>query len=181
MVALLQTIKARVKFQVLDKSLNQISDREEGSSTSEKENGIKLVASEKKLPSNLHKIAIQREEVPYFNYFVKRVHNQTQYEEVWELFNLEQQLPKIDFEVNDIYFIGLQESGSCPFEPEDVKISINNEVMKIHLSQPEGGCTSDATARTFVIEVNKESSSDVKNIMINESAVETTLPIIDLE
>lgn len=140
---------------------------------------IKIVASEKNLPSNFRGIAVERKEVPNYLYLVNRVDQQTQYEEIWSMFNLEQQIPIVNFEENDIYFIGVQESGSCPYELENIKMSINEEVMNIHLSGPDGPCTLDATARTFVIEVNKESSNNLKNVVINQSDVETTIPIID--
>lgn len=108
---------------------------------------------------------------------VNKVDNQKSYEEVWNLYRLEQKIAKVNLEENDIYFIAVQESGSCPYELDKIKMSIDSQVINFHLSEPNGFCTDDATARTFVIEVNKESSSDVKNIVIGQSNVETTVPI----
>ena len=110
---------------------------------------------------------------------MKKVDTQTQYQEVWSLFNLEQQIPKVDFEAKDIYFIGVHESGSCSYELE--KMSIEDEVMNLHVSEPKGNCTFDAKPRTFVIEVEKESSSDVKNILFVHSNGETTVSINDFK
>lgn len=145
----------------------------------ENEVDIKIVSSEKNLPSNFREIAVERKEVPNYLYLVNRVSHLSQYEEIWTMFNLEQQIPTVIFEKNDIYFIGVQESGSCPYELENIKMSITEEVMYIHLSEPDGPCTLDATARTFVIEVNKESSKNLKNVVINQFDAETIMPITE--
>ena len=55
-------------------------------------------------------------------------------------------------------------STSCPYELDNIKMSMDNQVMNFHLSEPNGTCTSDATPRTFVMVINKETSGDVKNI-----------------
>jgi hypothetical protein len=138
---------------------------------------IHLIASEKSLPSNFYEIATEREEVPYFQYFVMRVDSETEYGEAWSLFELQQQLPEVNFEENQLFFIGLHESGSCPYELEDVKIDSSNQEMTVRLSEPKGACTSDATPRTFVIEVNKELSHTVENVTIVQSGVKTTISV----
>lgn len=45
---------------------------------------------ENNLPSNFSELAFVREESPHFKYVVNRVDNQKSYEEVWELYRLEQ-------------------------------------------------------------------------------------------
>ena len=52
--------------------------------------------------------------------------------------------------------------------------------MNIHLSAPDRPCISIATPKTIVIEVSKESSSDLKNIVIEQDNVETMVPINEL-
>ena len=129
----------------------------------------KLVASEKRLPANFYKIAPESK-------LVYKVETQTEYEEVWSLYNLEQQIPKVDFEASDIYFIGVEESGSCPYEVKE--LNIEKQVLNIHLSELKGRCTLDATSRTFVIEVEKETSSDLKNVVfVHGDIVSTAIPI----
>ncbi|RAK18712.1 hypothetical protein B0I26_109133 [Anoxybacillus vitaminiphilus] len=140
---------------------------------------IGLVTSGKSLPLNFHEAAVQRKQVPYLRYLVKRTDDQIRYEELWNFFRLRQQIPKVNFDENDIFFIGLEESGSCPDKLGDVKITTDKQDITIHLSSSEGPCTDDATPRTFVIEVNKEISANLKNVIIVESGVKTTVPIDD--
>ncbi len=138
---------------------------------------IKLIRSEKSLPSDYHEKAFQRESSPYFEYLFYKVDHQKSFEEAWSLYRLEQPMAEVNFEENDVYFIGLQESGSCPYESDHIKMSIESEALKIHFSQPKGNCTLDATPRTIVIVLNKDSSADIKKVVIGESGAETDVPV----
>ena len=56
-------------------------------------------------------------------------------------------------------------------------MSSDKKTITVPLSQRDGACTSDATPRTFVIEVNKVVSKDLKSVAIGQSGIETTIPI----
>ncbi len=143
----------------------------------EREDSIKVVASEKNLPANFTHLAFEREQSPSHYYLVHKVENQKSYEEVWALYRLARSIPKVNLEKNDLYFIALFESGSCPYELDRSEIDLANQVMNLHLLTPNGSCTLDASPRTFVVEVSKESSSFIHHIVINEGNVETTVPL----
>ncbi|WP_163539794.1 hypothetical protein [Gracilibacillus sp. YIM 98692] len=136
-----------------------------------------VIASEKTLPANFHEIAFERETTPWFQFLVKKVVNPSEFEQTWNLYGFENKIPNVDFNAIDIFFIGVSESGSCPYKIRDVELSSNNHTMTVPLSEPEGACTSDATPRTFVIEIDKEISTDIENVVIVKSGVETSIPV----
>ena len=136
-----------------------------------------LIASEKSLPTDFDEMAFKRNTTPYFQYLVKKVVNQSEFEEMWNIYGFENKTSNVDFNKKDVFFIGVQESGSCPYKIKNIELSSDNNAITVPLSQPDGACTSDATPRTFVIEVNKEVSRDLMNVVIVQSGAETTIPI----
>ncbi|PGT88996.1 MULTISPECIES: hypothetical protein [Bacillaceae] len=144
--------------------------------TESKPNDKDVVASEKTLPENFHEIAFVRETGPMFEYMVKKSVNSSEFEQTWELYGFEKKLPSINFKEKDVFFIGVHESGSCPHKIENIEVSSDNKTMTLPLSEPEGNCTSDATPRTFVIQVDKETSEKIENVVIAESGYETKVP-----
>lgn len=136
-----------------------------------------LIASEKSLPTDFDEVAFKRETTPYFQYLVKKVVNQSELEDTWYLYGFENKIPKVDFSKQDVFFIGVLESGSCPYKIKSIELNLDNNAIKVPLSQSDSACTSDATPRTFVIEVNKEVSRDLKNVIIVQSGAETTILI----
>lgn len=136
-----------------------------------------LIASEKSLPTDFNEVAFKRDTTPSFQYLVKKVVNQSEFEEIWNIYRFEKKIPNVDFHEKDVIFIGVQESGSCPYKIEHIELNPDKNAIGVPLSQPDGACTDDATPRTFVIEVNKEVSKDLKSIVIVQSGAETTIPI----
>jgi len=65
----------------------------------------------------------------------------------------------VDFNKDDVFFIGMEESGSCPYESITLDNRSDNKVIITPVSDQKGICTSDATPRTFVIKVKKEISN----------------------
>ncbi|HSJ38146.1 MAG TPA: hypothetical protein VK945_08010 [Planococcus sp. (in: firmicutes)] len=139
-------------------------------------NAESVIASEKTLPSDFYEIAFQRETVPLFQYMIRRAVDQSQYEQTWDLYGFEGEMPSVDFDGKDVFFIGVQESGSCPYELKSIEWSADNSTMTFPLSEPGGDCTSDATPRTFVIQIDKEISKVIENVVIVESGIETNVP-----
>lgn len=128
-----------------------------------------LIASEKTLP----------ESVGDFNYIIRKSNNKSEYEETWNYYRFDKELPNIDLTLKDIIFIGLEESSSCPYEisNENIGMSSNNKEMKVTLPKQYGACFTDATPRTIVIEIDKVASKNIKHVMVvNENGEETSVP-----
>jgi hypothetical protein len=136
-----------------------------------------LIASEKTVPADFDKMAFKRDTSPYFQYLVKKIDNQLEFEETWNLYRFEKKVPRIDFSEKNIMFIGLKESGSCPYKIKKLELSSNKKAITLTLSKLDGACTADATPRTFVLEVNRKVFRDLKNVVIVVSGSESTIPI----
>ena len=145
-----------------------------GCSNDSEDNQINFdfVASEKTLPANHDEIAYERETTPLFQFLVNKSVNQSEFEKTWNLYGLKKNIPSINFDEKDVFFIGVHESGSCPYKIKNVEISSENHILTVSLTEPEGACTSDATPRTFVIEIDKKISKDIENVVIVQSAFE---------
>ncbi|WP_174732187.1 hypothetical protein [Mesobacillus harenae] len=136
-----------------------------------------VVASEKTLPSNFHEIAFERETTPLFQFLVRKTVNQSEFEQTWNLYGFESEIPNVDFNEKGAFFIGVNESGSCPYMIKNVELSSDNNTITVPLSEPKGDCTSDATPRTFVVQIDKGISKDIENVVIVQGGVETTVPL----
>lgn len=135
-----------------------------------------VIASEKTLPSNFHEVAFERETTPLFQFLIRKAVNQSEFEQTWNLYGFEDKIPNVSFHEKDVFFIGVHESGSCPYKVKNVELSSDNNTMTVPLSEPDGACTSDATPRTFVIQIDKEVSKGIENVVIVQNRVETNVP-----
>ena len=135
-----------------------------------------MLTSEKTLPTNFDDIAFKRDMTPLQQFLVRKSVNQSEFEEYWMLYGFEQAIPHVDFNENVVFFIGVLESGSCPSEIKNVEFNINHNTMTIPLSELEGACTTDATPKTFVIQLEKELSEKIKNLIIIQSNTKTNVP-----
>jgi hypothetical protein len=135
-----------------------------------------LIASKKTLPANFNDIAFARKETPLFQYLVRKAVNTSEFEDTWKLYALGNKTSNVNLNEKDVFFIGVHESGSCPYKIRVIKLSSDNKKMIIPLSEPDGACTSDATPRTFVIQIDKEKSKDIESVVVVQSGVETSVP-----
>ena len=136
-----------------------------------------VIASEKTLPADFNEIAFVRETGPMFEYMVNKSVNSSEFEETWDLYGFESKRPSVNFDEKDVFFIGVYESGSCPYKIQKIELSSDNKTMTVPLPAPEGNCTADGTPRTFVIQVDKETAEKIENVVIAESGYETRVPI----
>ncbi|WP_282019419.1 hypothetical protein [Planomicrobium okeanokoites] len=134
-----------------------------------------VIASEKTLPSEFYEGAFEREAAPLFQFMARRAVDQSQFEQTWDMYGFKGEKPDVDFDGKDVLFIGVHESGTCALEVGDIEW-FNDIVMQVPLIEPDQPCTADATPRTFVIEVNKEKSSGLENLVIVQSGISTTVP-----
>ncbi|KOS67786.1 hypothetical protein AEA09_03915 [Lysinibacillus contaminans] len=133
-----------------------------------------LIASEKTLPDSFYDVSSGG-----LDYMVRKSINQSEFEEAWNFYRFENKTPKVDLDKKDIIFIGTVESNSCPYEidNENMELSPVNKAIKLTLPKQYGACFLAATPRTFVIEIDKETSKDIKNlVIIDESGEETIIP-----
>lgn len=134
-----------------------------------------VIASEKTLPSEFYEGAFERETAPLFQFMAKRAVDQSQFEQNWDMYGFEGEMPAMDFDGKDVFFIGVYESGTCALEVGDIEW-FNDIVMQVPLIEPDRACTADATPRTFVIEIDKEKSSELEDLVIVQSGISTTVP-----
>lgn len=138
-------------------------------------NAESVIASEKTLPSDFDEMAFQRETSPRFQFMARRAVDQSQFEQTWDMYGFEGEMPNVDFDGKDVLFTGVHESGTCALEVGDIEW-FNDIVMQVPLIEPDRACTADATPRTFVIEIDKEKSSELENLVIVQSGISTTVP-----
>lgn len=133
-----------------------------------------LVASDKTLPNEFESIAAVQDPK---NYVTVRVTNQQDYEAVWQQFQLEGELPKVNLKENDLLFIGMLESSSCPYEIDTMKIEDESTELTVNFSPLAEACTADLSPRNFVIAVQKEFSSKLDSILLVTQGQEIEVPI----
>jgi len=137
---------------------------------------LRIVESEKVWPANFDEIAFRREEAPHYSYAVRKVRNQSEFEKAWEFYQLTRKSPHIDFNTNEILFLSVEESGSCPLVLNSQDVKLTEQKITINLRAPNGNCTADTTPRTFVIEIQKENSKERTEVLILEGNTKTTVP-----
>lgn len=134
-----------------------------------------LVASEKTLPSNFESLSNQSEPKGIQAELVK---TQDVYEDSWKEFQLEGSIPEIDFKTNDVLFVGMTESGSCPHILDSLKTNIEESQLVITFEPLEDVCTADLSPRNFVIAVDKKLSSKLTSFRIVTEQKEIEVPIL---
>ncbi len=100
-------------------------------------------------------------------------------EQLWGNYKINKAIPKIEFAESDVYFLGLEESSSCPYKIEQIEVGIKN--MSIDLFSYEGDCTADASPRTFVIKLDKNSSNSLEKIELTIANEQTLLLLTSIK
>jgi hypothetical protein len=133
-----------------------------------------MLTSEKTLPTNFEDIAFKQ---GTDTLLVRKAADQAEFDATWSLYGLETEMPEVDFNENVVFFIGVYESGSCPLEIRRVELNADHTTMTIPLSMPKElsgkivACTSNATPRTFVIQLEKELTENLDDLVIDETNV----------
>ncbi|WP_078548723.1 hypothetical protein [Litchfieldia alkalitelluris] len=126
----------------------------------------KLIETEKSLPLQFYEIADVPEQPPNILSIVTKATEQDTYEQNWDFYQLTKNIPTVEFDKSDVYFIGVQESGSCPYEVETIKVNDLKKELVIYLYRSGDTCNADATPRTFVVEVAKDISTTMETAQI---------------
>lgn len=133
-----------------------------------------LVASEKTLPNGFENIAEVQDPK---NHFAVLITNQEDYEAMWQQFQLDGEIPEVDLKENDLLFIGMFESSSCPYEIDTMDAEPGTKELTINFSPLADACTADLSPRSFVIAVQKEVSSQLDTLLLVSQGVQTKVPI----
>jgi len=141
---------------------------------------VNLLTSEKKLPPDFEEAAFKRQTVPYYQYLVTKAEDQTEYTRLWSYFQLTQSDFSVNFAENDVLFIGVRESGTCPYDLGDVRMNAEGTELTIPLLGQGEVCTADATPKTFVFEVTKEEGKRIEDLIIEEGSTKTAVPFAAL-
>lgn len=126
----------------------------------------KVIVSEKNEPSDINEIGSRPNESPNIKSLVYRVTNETQLKKAWDYFNMEEKLPKVEFDRYDYYFVSISESGTCPFKLKDTRVNDYKKEINFYFKGKGGNCTADATPKTFVIEVDKTTAKGLESASI---------------
>lgn len=70
---------------------------------------------------------------------------------LWNAYGLNSEMPAVSFKEQALFFIGLYESGSCPYELDDIKTAVDDVTLTIDLEESTGVCTDDQSPRTFYV------------------------------
>ena len=134
-----------------------------------------LVASEKTLPSNFESLSNQSAPKGIQAELVK---TKDVYEDSWKEFQLEGSVPEVDFETNDVLFVGMTESSSCPYILDSLKPDIEASQLVITFDPLDDVCTADLSPRNFVIAIDKKLSSQLTSFRIVTEQKEIEVPIL---
>lgn len=169
----------------------EVADGEDGGDAGAGRVEFRLVASQKTVPRDFDRHAWKRQQVPKYEYLVRRVDQAAPYEAAWKWFRLEGKRPAADFARETVWFIALHhESGSCPLTLADARVDAANRALRVSVAAKTPGqdnerpigtglmaCTADATPRTFVFTVAKDAVQGVERVVIVEGERETEIPL----
>lgn len=86
---------------------------------------------------------------------------------LWNAYGLSSEMPAVSFKEQALFFIGLYESGSCPYELEDVKTAADGDSLTVELKEPIGACTADQSPRTFYVAAPR----NIETVVVNGETV----------
>jgi len=120
-----------------------------------------LIASEKTWPADFYDVAEQ-------GAVAKKVTSQAQFEAEWAYFGLEGEPPERQWDQEAVIFLGVIESGTCPYELKTLQFNEDQTKLVVHLQTDSAhqACTDDATSRTFVFDVDANKIAKVEWITI---------------
>lgn len=122
----------------------------------------KLIASEKTGPLDFFELAEQ-------GVLAYKISNQEEYITQWQNFRLKEDPIDIDWNNQTVIFLGLIESGTCPFQFENVELKNDKtEIIFQFKEETANACTDDATPRTIVIVMDSNELNNVSVLKIDD-------------
>lgn len=137
-----------------------------------------ILTSENVVPLDMEKHVFTREEPPTFEYVVKLGRNKNEFSELWNLFQLESDMPEIDFDKKNVLFINMTEN-SCAVDVIDMTIHEDGKMVELYVDKKtkELACSDIAIPRTFALAIGKEDSTSVNSIVLHEGNYITEIPL----
>lgn len=119
------------------------------------------IITEKTFPAHFHEQAEQ-------GVMIDKAIDQETFDELWKDFRLTEHPPEVEWNQQVAIFLGIYESGTCPYDISKMELNAEKTNLSIHLDIDSEmmACTDDATPRTFVIVVHQDDLSDVSVVQI---------------
>lgn len=114
-------------------------------------------------------------------YIVQKANSETEFKSLWEFYGFKSTLPIIDFEKQDVFFIGTHESSNCPLElkKENIAFDLNNASITLNFPDKYGPCFLNAFPKAFVMKIDQDVSTKIKQMIILENDRETSISLIN--
>lgn len=97
---------------------------------------------------------------------IEKLSSQLKFEETWTMYRLEEKIPNVNFDEKNVYFIGINGSGSCPYTIEKIITSKDREDLIVSFSSPDENCTTDSVPYIYVIQIDKNTSEEINNVKV---------------
>lgn len=97
---------------------------------------------------------------------IEKISSQSEFEELWMLYRLEDKISNVNFDEKNVYFIRIDGSGSCPYTFEKIITSKDRRDLIVSLSSPDGNCTTDLVPYVYVIQIDKHISEEIDHLKI---------------
>lgn len=119
-----------------------------------------VIATEKTLPQDFYAQAEQ-------GVLAHKVKDQETFESQWAYSQLEGTAPERNWENEAVIFLGVIESGTCPYEIDSLQFNDDDSELTVRFkTDPNKACTDDATPRTFVLAVDAEQAAQTEWVII---------------
>ena len=101
---------------------------------------------------------------------VLKATKQSQYEAYWDDMKIENERKDIDFTTYDTYFIVIFGSSSCPNVISHLQFE--EDALRLKLKSTGGDCTTNLAPTSYVLQVEKNTSQEIKKVIFEEGRKE---------
>lgn len=102
---------------------------------------------------------------------VHEAQNQAELEEQWDYFNLEKDLPAMDWEDSTVLFLGTYEARECPVVIEDVEVKDKDESLRFKYKKYEE-CNAEGAPKTIALKIEKSIMKKIQHIEFRGKKIE---------
>lgn len=102
---------------------------------------------------------------------VHEAQNQKELEEQWDYFNLEEDLPTMDWDDSAVLFLGTYEARECPVVIEDVEVEDKDESLSFEYKKYDE-CNTEGAPKTIALKIEKDILEKVQHIEFRGKKIE---------
>lgn len=146
--------------------------------SAEPEETVRLVASEPTLPPDFEQMSSAQKTRGFLAVSVMETNA---FGKAWSDYDMAGGRPEVDFQEDAVYFISMQESGSCPYVPETFETSEHPGELSVRFAPLAEVCTADLAPRTFVIAVKKELAKELTAVRLYLQQQEVSVPLLGMQ